>query len=224
MDNKQILYGIDLDNYWEPERVRGKRGYIGTKEDLEEFARLLDLYWRDDTEKRTVSETIREYFSEGSAEDPEKQKRLDIFRTEVVYRSGQITLMDHQWQYRAANDAMYPMYAKCVNVERIIVYAGGYLFAAIKGTMEGLRVCLQGTGWVKVCGCMNGHPETIIYNREDEVYEMRLFAVVGASSQSEMDEMIQKWNTNDEINLTALCADIIAEGKAMMAPLKYCPK
>lgn len=219
MDNKKILYGINLDDYWYPEHIRPKSSYIGTQEDLEEFAKALETFGYRNEPNHTVSTAIRRYF-DGSFPQSLVNKYGNSFeclqRLEVVYQSEVITLDHHYWQYKTVNDAVYPMFADHVYVKRLIVMNSGFLYTAIKGIIVGLRVCIQGTGWMDVNGMMSGFPEMVTYDSEEGIYEMRLYAVNGIIKTEEIDEVIQSWSSN-EPDLDCVCQDIIAEGKVLRA-------
>ena len=220
MDNKQILYGINLDDYRYPKHIRTQRGYAGTKDDLETFAGMLERFRWANERACAVSTAIREHFG-GNCLKSVLEKYGDnfepVYSLEVIYQSEPLELERHFWQYKAANDAVYPMYADCVNARRIIVSASGILYTAIKGSMKGLRVCLQGTGWTELDGIMSGFPETVTYDREESVYEMRMFAVDDRIWPEEQDAVIQQWSKGEALNLNCLCHDIIAEGKGLIA-------
>lgn len=223
MDNKQILYGINLDDYWYPKHLRPKKGYIGTKEDFETFAGMLEAFSWANEEVCAVSTAIRGHFA-GISPESMLEKHGDSFAhvhpLEVIYQSEMMTLEHQFWQYKAANDAVYPMYADCVNVRRVIVSDAGFLYTAIKGVAKGLHVCLQGTGWTELGGVMSGYPETVTYDCEEDIYEMRMFIVDAGIWPEEVDAVIQKWSKGEDLDLTCLCQDIIAEGKATMARSK----
>lgn len=223
MDNKQILYGINLNDYWYPKRLRTKKGYVGTKDDLETFAGLLETFYWSNEQACAVSTAIRGYFS-GLSPESMMQKHGDGFEwvhpLEVIYQSEPITLEHHFWQYKTANDAVYPMYADSVSVSRIIVADAGLLFTAIKGSAKGLCVCLQGTGWTELGGVMSGYPETVTYDCEEGLYEMRMFTLVDRIWPEEIEELIQKWSKGEDLDLPCLCKDIIAEGEAKTARSK----
>lgn len=215
MINKQVLYAINLENCWYPKRLRPKKGYIGTKEDLEAFAtKLEEKHW---SKKAATSAAIaiRSHF-DGKSPKSMIEKYGDSFEyvhtLKLIHQANPITLENHYWQYRAVNDAIYPMYADRITVGRIIFSAYGVLHTAIKGSVEGLHVCLQGIGWIALKGIMNGFPETVTYDYEEEMYEMRLFALDCRLQPEEKDEMIKKWSTNEDVDLEFLCQDIIAEG------------
>ena len=227
MDNKEIYYGINLDDYWYPKRMRNKKGYVGTKEDLEWFAKRLKESCWNDKQKCGVSKVIRSYMDgtlvEGMAEK-NGVSLADMHCLEVIHRSELITLEHHSWQYKAANDSIYPLYADYVNVERIIVKEGNNIYTAIKGAMAGLLVCIQGTGWVAMRGHMSGYPQTVTYDPQEGLYELSMFVVDSVVSPRELDNVIQKLAKVDVEELNYMCQDIIAEGEWLTAePRDYLP-
>jgi hypothetical protein len=223
MDSQQILYGMNLDDYWYPDLIRNKRGYVGTQEDFETFAELLSTFCQANEECYAVSTSIRRHFDGTSAQNVSEEHRdpyEGILSLEVVCESEEVILENHFWQHIVANDAVYPMYAERVYVKRIVVMHSGILYTAIKGAMVGLRVCIQGTGWIPMNGNMSGYPEMVAYDPEEDIYEMRMFAVDGRIRPGEKDEVIQHWAKGEELDLDYLCRDIIAEGKVLWAHLK----
>jgi hypothetical protein len=223
MNDNQTLYGINLDNYWYPKQLRAKKGYVGTKEDLETFARLLEAFCWANKQTCAVSTAIRGHFS-GISPEAMLERYGENFEyvhpLEVVYQSEPMVFEHHFWQYKAANDAVYPMYADYVSVKRVIVADAGLVYTAIKGSAKGLHVCLQGTGWTELGGVMSGYPETVTYDRDEDTYEMRMFTMDARIWPEEIEALVEKWRRGEDLNLAYLCQDIIAEGKAMMASSK----
>lgn len=219
MDSKQMLYGINLDDYRYPKRIRTKTGYVGTKEELHEFSQLMEKYYWMDEESGSVSAVIRGYFDGVSPRSLVEKYGEYVRPLEVLHCSDPIVLEHYSWQYKAVNDAVYPMYADHVVATRIFFrdMICGSLHSAVKGSMEGLRTCLQGTGWTALGGIMSGHPGTINYDGEKDIYELKMFVLDWSIDQEDMTEIIEKLPDSESLNMTALCKDIIAEGRPLLA-------
>ena len=82
--------------------------------------------------------------------------------------------------------------------------------------MEGLRMCLQGTGWTTLRGIVSGHPGTINYDTEEDVYELNMYVLDWSINPEDMAEIIDELPASESLNMTALCKDIIAEGKPLL--------
>lgn len=220
MNEQKQIYGINLDDYTSPKAIRGKGGYLGTKEDFDAFARALEISGHLDLTIRDAIKAIRAMINGINQEELVKKHgpAFEVIHTLDIYRQLEdITLERQSWQYTTCNDSVYPMYADRVYISRMIVSYGGYQYIAWRVAAEGLCVCLQGSGWAKMSGIVSGHPEIVTYDSKDNIYEMRLYSLGERIDPKDESSIISVLETQTEKGMNYLCRDIIGEGSPRMA-------
>ncbi len=220
MNENQELYGINLDDYASPKIVRGKNGYLGTKEDLQAFVNALGSKCYSEAAITNAIKAIHAWLNGDNLQELAKSigpTFEKVHTLDVYHQFEDVTLDRKYWQYIACNDAVYPMYAEKVHLSVAIISYEGTFYSAWRGSIEGLCVCLQGNGWTKLSGVISGHPETITYDYEEDVYQMRLYTLGKSIQPEDISLVISGLEKNKEKGLTYLCRDIIAEGDLRMA-------
>lgn len=216
MNNEAKWFGINMDSFWAPELIRGKRGYVGTEKDFTEFCRALEA---DYTFKYKYGDLINQIRNDLDAHSGNHGLQGVNYGKELdsnhVLSHDAADLIDCHWKHYAYNEAVYPMYASRVHIDRLVIERCGEVFSAIKGCMEDLHVCLQSHGWVCLRGEMRGFPETVCY--DDDVYQMRLYAIANDAVPADANVQLKSIEEDKELYLRCCSGDIIAEGPVIMA-------
>ena len=211
MMNKEKMYEIVLEDYSFPRHASALKSYYGTIEDMINLmVRLADNDWTRTRYQETID--AAEYYDlDDQITHTVAGQVLPVLTPVQEVCRFETHLSNQRWDYVAFSGAVYPCWAFEVDVCQSLIRTESGYERCLKATISGLSICHHGTGWTTPGSQIKGFPGIVTCDG-DEHHTMNLFV---SQYHYEFDELAMA--TADvvdvsRINLTAIMADILAEG------------
>lgn len=209
MMNKEI-YEIKLEDYRFPRFASAVKSYYGTMDDIINLmVHLADNDWTRTRYQETID--AAEFYDL----DPEithtvAGQVLPILTPVEEVARFETQLTNRSWYYTAYNGVVYPCWAERLDVCQTLIRTESGYQRCLRATVSGLSVCHHAIGWANPSDVIKGFPGAVSWDGAN--HTMNLAVPLGHYSFEEQNQAFADVVDVESIDLSAIMADILAEG------------